>query len=101
MKGSKYLGDVIESDTFKQRYIEENAETWIREISLLSDIAVTQSQSAFSCFTSGYQHKLTYFMHTIAGCKEQLLRVDELIRHKFNPALMGGHTINDSFFHFH
>ena len=29
------------------------------------------------------------------GCKEQLTPVDEVIRHKFIPALTGGHIIND------
>ena len=34
-------------------------------------------------------------MRTIIGCEEQLIRVDEIIRHKFIPALTGGHVIND------
>ena len=31
-----------------------------------------EPQAAYPCFTAGYQHKLTYFMRTIAGCEEQL-----------------------------
>ena len=34
-------------------------------------------------------------MRTILGCEQQLARVDELIRHKFIPALTGGHIINN------
>ena len=93
--GNKHLGAVVGSEVFKERYLEEKVESWMNEITLLSDIAVTQPQAAYSCFTSGYQHKLTYFMRTIPGCEQQLARVDELIRHKFIPALTGGHIIND------
>ena len=93
--GSKHLGAVIGSEAYKQRYLKEKTETWMREITLLFNIAITQPQAAYSCFTAGYQHKLTYFMRTIIGCEEQLIRVDEIIRHKFIPALTGGHVIND------
>ena len=94
-EGSKHLGAIIGSDAYKQKYLDEKVETWIREINLLSEIAITEPQAAYSCYTAGYQHKLTYFMRTIAGCEEQLLRVEESIRHKFIPALTGGHIIND------
>ena len=74
--------------------MKEKVETWIREITLLSDIAVTQPQAAYSCFTAGYQHKMTYLIRNFLGCKEKLARVDEVIRHKLSPALTGGHIIN-------
>ena len=93
--GSKHLGAMIGSEAYKQRYLKEKVETWIRETTLLYNIAITQPQAAYSCFTAGYQHKLTYFMRTIIWCEEQLIRVDEIIRHKFIPALTDGHVIND------
>ena len=95
IEGSKHLGAVIGSDAFKQRYLDEKVETWIREINLLSDIVVTEPQTAYSCFTAGYQHKLTFFLRTIVGCEEQFLRVEESIRHKFIPALTEGQIVND------
>ena len=68
---------------------------WVQELTLLSKIATTQPQAAYSCFTAGYQYKLTYFLRTISGCEEHLVPVDEVIRHKFISALTGGHVVNE------
>ena len=95
LEGSKHLGAVIGSENFKRTYLEEKVSTWVQELTLLSKIATTQPQAAYSCFTAGYQHKLTYFLRTISGCEEHLVPVDEVIRHKFIPALTGGHVVNE------
>ncbi|XP_057290771.1 uncharacterized protein LOC130613444 [Hydractinia symbiolongicarpus] len=69
---------------------------WVREINLLSNIAVTQPQAAYMCFVDGYKNKFTYFLRTIFGIEEFLTPLDEVIRHKFIPAVTGGHIVNDN-----
>ena len=95
LEGSKHLGTVIGGENIKRTYLEEKVSTWVQELTLLSKIAITQPQAAYSCFTAGYQHKLTYFLRTISGCEEHLVPVDEVICHKFIPALTGGHVVNE------
>ena len=68
---------------------------WINEINLLSDVALTQPQAAYACFVGGYKHKLTYFMRTIPDMVNLLKPLDEIIEHKFIPAITGGHIVNE------
>ena len=86
---------MIGGENFKRTYLEEKVSIWVQKLTLLSKIATTQPQAAYSCFTAGYQYKLTCFLRTISGCEEHLVPVDEVIRHKFIPALTGGHVVNE------
>ena len=71
-------------------------EQWVKEIKLLSHVALTEPQAAYSCFTSGYQHKFTYFIRTIQGIEEYLQPVEETIRHYLIPSITGGHICTDN-----
>ena len=55
----------------------------------LSKFAETQPHAAFAAYIHGEQHKFTYFMRTIQGMEKHLQRVDDLLEHKFLPALFG------------
>ena len=63
---------------------------WIRELTLLSEIALFAPQEAYTCFTAGYKHKLNFCMRTIPNIRENLKRLDEIITSKFIPAVTGG-----------
>ena len=56
---------------------------------------MTQPQSAYACFVSGYEHKLTYFLRAILGIEEYLDPLDETIKTTFIPAITGGHQVNE------
>lgn len=71
-------------------------ENWGTELSLLLDVAVSQPQATYTSFVAGYQHKFTYFLRTISGIEEYLSPLEEVIRHKFIPAITGGHIVNDN-----
>ena len=62
---------------------------------MLADIAMTQPQAAYAAYTSGYQHKFSYFLRTIPEIERHLTPVEESIRHRFIPAITGGHIVND------
>lgn len=96
VEGERHLGAVIGNNEFKQRFIRENVDKWVREISMLAKIATTQPQAAYACFMQGYQHKLTYFLRTIPGMEFHLVPLEEVIRHNFIPAITGGHVVNDN-----
>ena len=61
---------------------------------MLCDIARIEPQAAYSCFVSGYKHKLTYIMRTIPNISHLLEKIDALILTKFIPAITGGIYVN-------
>jgi len=68
--GKEHLCAVIGTATFKRNYIADKVEEWVDEITTLSEIAKFAQQEAYTCFTSGYKHKLSYFMRTMPDLKE-------------------------------
>jgi len=94
-KGERHLEAVIGSVEFKEAYCKKLSEKWAEEINLLSDIATTQPQAAYACFTSGYQHKFSYFLRTIPGIEQFLIPVEQAIQHQLIPAITGGHVVSD------
>ena len=95
VEGERHLGAVIGGEEYKERYIRETIKKWVGEVSFLSQIATTQPQAAYACYTAGYQHKLTYFLRTIPGMENYLQPFEDVIRHHFIPAITGGHIVND------
>ena len=88
--GQRHLGAVIGSTTYKEDYMNEKINKWIKEIQLLSEIGKIEPQCALSCFTSGYKHKLNYCMRTIPNVAKLLKRLDDVITKEFLPAITGG-----------
>ena len=63
---------------------------------MLTDIATTHPQAAYTAYVISYQHKLTYLLRTIPNIKDQLKKIDEAVRYNLIPAIIGGHIINDA-----
>ena len=95
-KGKKHLVAAIGSEIYRKEYINEKIDTWIREIKVLSEIAAFAPQEAYTCFTSGYKHKLNFCMRTIPNIGEDLKRIDEILTSKLIPAITGGIQPNDT-----
>ena len=58
LNGKSHLGAAIDSRSYKEDYINEKIDQWIKEVKLLSEIAKIEPQCTLSCFISGYKHKL-------------------------------------------
>ena len=63
---------------------------------IFNSTALTEPQAVYSCFTSGYQHKFTYFIRTIQGIEEYLQPIEETIRHYLIPSITGCHICTDN-----
>ena len=68
----------------------------VKELHVLSEIAKIAPQAAYTCFVSGYKHKLNYYMRTIPGIGKLLRKGDEAVRTEFIPAITGGIFITES-----
>ena len=93
--GQRHLGAVIGTTEYKQEYMNEKITTWIEEIRMLSEIAKTEPQSAYICFTSGFKHKITYYMRTIPNISHLLQKIDDVILANFIPAITGGKNVSE------
>ena len=80
----------------KKNYINDKISEWTKEIKMLADITTTHPQAAYTAYVTSYKHKLTHLPRTIPNIENQLRKIDEIVRHKLIPAIIGGHIINDA-----
>ena len=90
--GRKYLGGFIGSNEGTESYVGDLVKEWVEELETLSNIAKSEPQAAYSSFTAGFRHKITYFIRTIPNVKEILKPLDDVIDNKFIPAITEGHS---------
>eukprot|EP00794_Sanderia_malayensis_P018637 gene18637-biopygen15703 len=93
--GQRHLGAVIGSADFRQNFIKEKVDKWVRELTILSKIGTIYPQAAYCAFTAGYRHKFNYTLRTIPCLNEHLNPVEDVIRHKLIPALCEGRSCSD------
>ena len=55
------MGAVVGDEDFKTEYCQKITNKWNQEMAIPSEIALTQPQSAYACFVSGYQHTSTSY----------------------------------------
>ena len=91
----KHLGAAIGSKDFKVSYVKSLVVNWIEQLNLLSKIAKSEPQSAYSAFVGGFKGKLPYYMRTIPCIKDYLMPLEEVIRFKFIPSVTGGHICSN------
>ena len=56
-EGQCHLVAVIGSSKYKREYVQNKIDEHINEIKVLSMIAKTERQAAYSCFITAYKHK--------------------------------------------
>ena len=86
---------MIGKEEDKKNYINDKISA-LKNANIFKDIATTHSDAAHTAYVTGYQHKLTYLLRTIPNIEDRLKKIDEVVRHKFIPAIIGGHIINDA-----
>ena len=89
--GRKYLGGFVGTEAGKIDYVDSLMKEWIYQLQELCKIAKSEPQAAYTAFTSGFKHKLTYFLRTIPDLQNILISLDEIIDNEFIPAITEGH----------
>ena len=64
-EGKRHLDAVIRSTEYRDEYVKDLVNDWENQLNILSTIAKTQLQAAYSAFASGFKSKLSYFLRTI------------------------------------
>ena len=50
---------------YKREYVDDLVKDWNSQLHMLSTVAESEPQAAYSAFVSGFKNKLSYFMRTI------------------------------------
>ena len=93
-KGRKYLGGFVGKQEGSVEYVEELQSDWISQLEVLSEIAKSEPQAAYTAYTAGFQHKVTYFIRTIPELSSVLKPLDDVLNQKFIPAITEGHVMS-------
>ena len=92
--GMRHLGAAIGSKDFKDSYVLQKIQEWIDSVERLAKIAVTEPQTAFSAFIERLQSRWVFMVRTIPDLAKAMQPLEDAIRQKFIPALLG-RTVND------
>ena len=79
-EGKRNLSAVIGSTEYRDEYVKDLIKDW--DDQLLSAIAETHSQEAYSAFTSGFKNKLDCFLRNIPNILHLPLPLERTIRNK-------------------
>ena len=92
--GRKYLGGFVGTREGAEEYVGELVSDWVSQLEVLSEIAKSEPQAAYTAFTAGFQHKMTYFIRTIPDLAGVLKPLDDVIDKQLLPALTEGHVLS-------
>ena len=88
-EGQRHLGAVIGSENYKSKFLTNLVKGWTDEVTNLAEIAKIDPHSAYTCFTYGLQHKWSYFQRTIKDTAEFYQPLEDAIRAKLIPSIIG------------
>ena len=92
--GRPYLGAAIGFEKFVEEYVKSKVESWMSNTTLLSEIAKSQPQAAFSALTHGLLSKWTYFSRVVPNISHLLEPLNNIIQSNLIP-LTGRPPLND------
>ena len=87
--GERHLGAVIGSEDFRAEYVNSKIESWIQDVEQLSEIAKNEPQLAYSAYTKALSMRWGFLQRTIPNTKEFFAPLEESIRTKLIPAIIG------------
>ena len=93
--GRPYLGVPLGTSEFTKQFIQEKVNSWISNLSLLSDIACAQPHAAYAAFTHGFIHKFSFLCRSVSDLATLLEPLEECISMTFIPALIGRPPLNE------
>ena len=96
LEGHKYLGSYIGTDEGKEKFVKEEVKRWTKDIEGLSSLAENEPHLAYSAYVYGTSKRWNYLMRTTPDISYHLQDIEETIRSKFIPSLIG-HQINDNY----
>ena len=94
--GERHLEAVIGSNEYRKDYVDNKINSLVEQLKLLSKIAETEPQAAYSAFAAGFKPKLKYILRTIPSISKRIRPLEDTLRNTFIPAITGGYACNDN-----
>ena len=94
-KGVTVLGIPVGSTEFVQSEINNKISLWCEKLKLLSGIARSQPQSAYSAFTHGLFGEWSYIFRTCQVEDHSVQPLEDCIRQVLIPSILGREAVND------
>ena len=82
------------SEEFKESYVKGKIEKWIIDVEELARIAKDEPQAVYSSFTKAISHRWTYVQRTVPDIQHLFIPLEEAIREKLIPAIIGRKVSN-------
>ena len=92
--GERHMGACVGSQAHKEKYVNEKVEKWVKDIEELARLATDEPQAVYTCYTKAVSHRWTFIQRTIPEISHLFTPLEEAIRDKLIPALVG-RKIND------
>eukprot|EP00117_Sycon_ciliatum_P027087 scpid42792/ scgid5532/ len=88
-EGRPYLGAAIGTEEFQRRHFSARLEEWCSQLTVLTEFAKTDPQSALAAFAHGLRHRWTYAMRTTPDDIADFEALECVIAQEFIPAVTG------------
>ncbi len=95
MRGQRHIGAALGSDAFKEEFVKTKVEKWVKDVEELAIIAEDEPQSVLSAFNIAVAHRWTYLQRTVDGISEYFKPLEDALRNKLIPALIGRQVSDD------
>ena len=93
--GRRFLGSFIGTPEATEDFVSTQITDWEKDIKALAEIAVSEPQLAYSAYIYGTSRRWQFVCRTTPGIADSMKRLEELIRTKLLPAVIGGQEISD------
>ena len=89
LEGDRHLGAVIGSSSFKESFVKKKIEGWVKDVEQLAALGHEEPQLAYSAYTKALCMRWTYVQRTISGTSLLFQPLEDAIRDKLLPAIIG------------
>ena len=93
--GTRHLGSALGSDDFVREFVGRKVAKWTSALERLTQIAHSEPHAAFSAYTHGFAAQWRYISRVVPNVGPLLEPLEEDIRKKFLPALLGRNALGD------
>ena len=93
--GHEFLGSFIGDQDSIKKFVEMKVKEWSKDIEALVEIASSEPQLAYSAYIFGTSRRWQTVCRTTPGISDHLRPLEELIRGRLIPAIMGGRHPSD------
>jgi hypothetical protein len=88
-EGKRHIGAVIGTEEFKEQYVKDKVEKWVKDVKQLADIAKEDPQAALSAYNTGISQRWKFIQRTVPKIEHLFEQLENSISTDLIPALCG------------